>query len=56
MVSLKLKNSQKFSNKVIGSKFGDLRSKTSLSKSHFKNNKSATTTGTKMDTITVSLL
>ena len=46
----------KSSIKIIGTKFGDLKSKTNLSASHFKNKRIATTTGTKIETTTVSLL
>ena len=46
----------KFSNNIIASKFGDLKSNINLSASHFKKRRSATTTGTITEIIKVSLL
>ena len=46
----------RFSNNTIGSKFGDLKSNTSLSDSHFIKSNKATTTGTNTDTMIVSRL
>ena len=46
----------KFSTIIIGSIFGDLKSKMILSSVHFVKSKRATTSGTKIETITLSRL